>query len=75
MRKGRPTWLFAALAPPTCGGHLDVPGPLWSGALRIRAVEHRLYPRIVDAFGRGELRVDGRHVRLAGTDVATEAVR
>ena len=41
---------------------------------RIRAVEHRLYPRIVDAFGRGELRVEGRHVRFAGVDDVRKAV-
>ena len=41
---------------------------------RIRIVEHRLYPRIVDAFGRGDLRVEGRHVRFAGIDDVSEAV-
>lgn len=30
---------------------------------RIRAVEHRVYPRVVDAFARGRLGVDGRIVR------------
>jgi len=30
---------------------------------RIRAVEHRIYPQVVDALVRGRLRVDGRHVR------------
>jgi phosphoribosylglycinamide formyltransferase-1 len=41
---------------------------------RIRAVEHRLYPRIVDAFGRGELRVEGRHVRFVGAEDVSEAL-
>ncbi len=30
---------------------------------RIQTVEHELLPRVVSAFGRGELAVDGRHVR------------
>ncbi len=41
---------------------------------RIRTVEHRLYPKVVDAFGRGELRVEGRQVRFAGVDDVSEAV-
>jgi phosphoribosylglycinamide formyltransferase-1 len=30
---------------------------------RIQTVEHSLLPRVVSAFGRGELAVEGRHVR------------
>jgi phosphoribosylglycinamide formyltransferase-1 len=30
---------------------------------RIQKVEHRLLPQVVAAFGRGDLAVDGRHVR------------
>mgnify|MGYP001826299257 FL=1 len=41
---------------------------------RIRAVEHRIYPKVVDAFGRGELRVEGRQVRFVGVDDVSEAV-
>lgn len=32
---------------------------------RIKAVEHRLLPKVVDAFGRGLVRVEGRHVTVA----------
>lgn len=35
---------------------------------RIQAVEHRLLPRVVAAFGRGELDVEGRHVMWAARD-------
>jgi len=31
---------------------------------RLQAVEHRLFPEVVDAFGRGTLDVDGRRVSL-----------
>ena len=41
---------------------------------RIRTVEHRLYPKVVDAFGRGQLRVEGRQVRFVGVDDVSEAV-
>ena len=33
---------------------------------KIKAVEHRLYPEVVDAFARGALAVDGRIVRWEG---------
>lgn len=32
---------------------------------RIQAVEHRLLPHVVDAFGRGLVTVEGRHVSMA----------
>lgn len=41
---------------------------------RIRSVEHRMYPSIVDAFGRGLLRVDGRHVRWRNQRPTPEVV-
>jgi phosphoribosylglycinamide formyltransferase-1 len=33
---------------------------------RIQAEEHRLYPRVVDAFARGEIKVRGRRVTWSG---------
>lgn len=41
---------------------------------RIQRVEHRLYPEIVGAFGRGELVVDGRRVLRRGARPVTEVV-
>ena len=32
---------------------------------RLQEVEHRLFPQVVDALGRGSLHVDGRHVSWA----------
>ena len=34
---------------------------------RIQALEHKLYPEVVDAFARGLITVDGRTVRWAGS--------
>jgi len=42
---------------------------------RIQKVEHRLLPDVVAAFGRGELVVDGRHVRRMGAPDGEELVR
>lgn len=41
---------------------------------RIQEVEHRLYPKVVAAFGRGDLVVEGRRVHWAGASRALEAV-
>ena len=41
---------------------------------RIQRVEHRLLPRVVAAFGRGELSVEGRHVRWEERPSRQEAV-
>ena len=41
---------------------------------RIQAQEHRIYPRAIELFARGRLRVDGRMVRVAGASAPKEAV-
>jgi phosphoribosylglycinamide formyltransferase 1 len=41
---------------------------------RIQEVEHRLYPKVVAAFGRGDLTVEGRRVHWADASRALEAV-
>ncbi|HSJ71506.1 MAG TPA: phosphoribosylglycinamide formyltransferase [Acidimicrobiia bacterium] len=41
---------------------------------RIQEVEHRLYPKVVAAFGRGDLTVVGRRVHWADASRALEAV-
>ncbi len=41
---------------------------------RIQEVEHRLYPKVVAAFGRGDLVVEGRRVHWVGASRAMEAV-
>ena len=47
--------------------------PESSLARRIQRQEHRLYPRAIDWFARGRLRLDGRTVRVRGARVSPSA--